>query len=73
MTNLVYQTQMMSSTGEQRANLFTAAKRLYGMGGIRAYYRGLVVRISASPSYRETVSNFRPSGRFDRCFPVSTK
>lgn len=35
---------MMSSTGEPRRTLASAAKRLWGLGGFRAYYRGLGVR-----------------------------
>ncbi|KAI0269139.1 mitochondrial carrier [Gloeopeniophorella convolvens] len=36
-------TQMMSSTGEPNRTLATAAKRVWALGGIRAYYRGLGV------------------------------
>jgi len=36
-------TQMMSSTGETRRTLASAAKRLWALGGFRAYYRGLGV------------------------------
>ncbi|KAI6035174.1 mitochondrial carrier [Pisolithus orientalis] len=36
-------TQMMSSTGDQRRSLVEAMRRLYGLGGIRAYYRGLQI------------------------------
>ncbi|KAA1466367.1 mitochondrial carrier [Dentipellis sp. KUC8613] len=34
-------TQMMSSTGEPNRTLLSAAKRLWKLGGFRAYYRGL--------------------------------
>ncbi|EPQ59905.1 hypothetical protein GLOTRDRAFT_34751 [Gloeophyllum trabeum ATCC 11539] len=36
-------TQMMSSTGEQRRTLIGAARRVWQLGGIRAYYRGLTI------------------------------
>ncbi|KZS97948.1 mitochondrial carrier [Sistotremastrum niveocremeum HHB9708] len=36
-------TQMMSSTGRQERTLIQAAKRLWGLGGTRAYYRGLTI------------------------------
>ncbi|KAL0576914.1 hypothetical protein V5O48_005060 [Marasmius crinis-equi] len=35
-------TQMMSSTG-QRRTLLDAARHLWGLGGLRAYYRGLAI------------------------------
>lgn len=34
-------TQMMSSTGDQKRSLVEAMRRLYSLGGIRAFYRGL--------------------------------
>lgn len=34
-------TQMMSSTGDQKRSLVEAMQRLYSLGGIRAFYRGL--------------------------------
>ncbi|KAI0068778.1 mitochondrial carrier [Artomyces pyxidatus] len=34
-------TQMMSSAGEPRRTLLSAAQRLWALGGFRAYYRGL--------------------------------
>ncbi|KAI0045310.1 mitochondrial carrier [Auriscalpium vulgare] len=34
-------TQMMSSAGEPRRSLVNAAQRLWALGGLRAYYRGL--------------------------------
>lgn len=37
---------MMSSTGLQKRTLMAAARRLWAIGGIRAYYRGLSVRLS---------------------------
>jgi solute carrier family 25 (mitochondrial phosphate transporter), member 23/24/25/41 len=37
-------TQMMSSTGEPNRTLASAAKRVWALGGFRAYYRGLGVR-----------------------------
>ncbi|TFK55973.1 mitochondrial carrier [Heliocybe sulcata] len=36
-------TQMMSSTGEQKRTLLAAARRLWLLGGFRAYYRGLTI------------------------------
>ncbi|KZT20402.1 mitochondrial carrier [Neolentinus lepideus HHB14362 ss-1] len=36
-------TQMMSSTGEQRRTLIGAARRVWQLGGLRAYYRGLTI------------------------------
>ena len=39
------QTQMMSSTGDTRRSMVDAAKRIWGLGGFRAYYRGLGVRV----------------------------
>lgn len=33
----------MSSTGETKRTLVSAAKTLWGMGGVRAYYRGLAI------------------------------
>jgi len=38
------QTQMMSSTGQHKRTLFNAARHVWGLGGLRAYYRGLSVR-----------------------------
>jgi hypothetical protein len=35
---------MMSSTGQQKRTLIEAARHLWGLGGARAYYRGLTVR-----------------------------
>lgn len=35
---------MMSSTGLQKRTLVAAARRLWAIGGVRAYYRGLSVR-----------------------------
>jgi solute carrier family 25 phosphate transporter 23/24/25/41 len=35
---------MMSSTGQQKKSLIDAARHLWGLGGARAYYRGLTVR-----------------------------
>lgn len=34
-------TQMMSSTGDQRRSLGEAMRRVYNLGGMRAFYRGL--------------------------------
>ena len=34
----------MSSTGSPKRTLASAAKRVWGLGGLRAYYRGLGVR-----------------------------
>ena len=34
---------MMSSTGQSKRTLAGAAKKVYGMGGVRAFYRGLTV------------------------------
>ncbi|KAL4081688.1 mitochondrial carrier domain-containing protein [Scleroderma yunnanense] len=34
-------TQMMSSTGDQRRSLVEAMRRVYKLGGMRAFYRGL--------------------------------
>ncbi|KDQ64584.1 hypothetical protein JAAARDRAFT_187904 [Jaapia argillacea MUCL 33604] len=36
-------TQMMSSTGDKNRTLSTAARRLWKLGGVRAYYRGLTI------------------------------
>ena len=36
-------TQMMSSTGETKRTLISAAKTVWGLGGVRAYYRGLAI------------------------------
>ncbi|KAI9001053.1 mitochondrial carrier [Trametes punicea] len=36
-------TQMMSSAGEQRRTLREAARRVWQLGGIRAFYRGLAI------------------------------
>ncbi|EIN10446.1 mitochondrial carrier [Punctularia strigosozonata HHB-11173 SS5] len=36
-------TQMMSSSGEQRRTLAQAARHVWDLGGIRAYYRGLTI------------------------------
>jgi len=36
-------TQMMSSTGDQKRTLRLAAKHLWTLGGMRAYYRGLTI------------------------------
>lgn len=38
---------MMSNTGQQRLSLVAAAKHLWVLGGMRAYYRGLTVRIDS--------------------------
>jgi hypothetical protein len=37
-------TQMMSNTGEPNRTLASAAKRIWALGGLKAYYRGLGVR-----------------------------
>jgi len=34
---------MMSSTGDQRRSLGEAMRRVYNLGGMRAFYRGLHV------------------------------
>lgn len=34
---------MMSSTGQTRRTLIEAARKVYAMGGARAFYRGLTV------------------------------
>lgn len=34
---------MMSSTGGQKRSFVSAAKRVWSLGGLRAYYRGLTV------------------------------
>ncbi|KAI0661025.1 mitochondrial carrier [Cubamyces menziesii] len=36
-------TQMMSSAGGQKRSLREAARRVWGLGGIRAFYRGLTI------------------------------
>ncbi|KAF4575014.1 hypothetical protein EYR36_006369 [Pleurotus pulmonarius] len=36
-------TQMMSNTGEQKRTLLQACRHLWGLGGMRAYYRGLTI------------------------------
>ncbi|KIK68070.1 hypothetical protein GYMLUDRAFT_36899 [Collybiopsis luxurians FD-317 M1] len=36
-------TQIMSSTGEQKRTLIQAARHLWKLGGLRAYYRGLSI------------------------------
>lgn len=36
-------TQMMSSTGDQKRTLVQAARKLWVIGGLRAYYRGLPI------------------------------
>ncbi|KIY49290.1 mitochondrial carrier [Fistulina hepatica ATCC 64428] len=36
-------TQMMSSAGGQKRTLFQAAKYVWSLGGVRAYYRGLTI------------------------------
>ncbi|EIW82136.1 mitochondrial carrier [Coniophora puteana RWD-64-598 SS2] len=36
-------THMMSSAGDRKRNLFDAAKRVYQLGGTRAFYRGLTI------------------------------
>ncbi|CCM03175.1 uncharacterized protein FIBRA_05297 [Fibroporia radiculosa] len=36
-------TQMMSSTGEHKRTLLSAARRVWALGGIRAFYRGLTI------------------------------
>lgn len=36
-------TQMMSSTGEQKRTLLSAARKVWGLGGLRAFYRGLSI------------------------------
>lgn len=35
--------QMMSSTGDQKRGLAEAMRRVYNLGGIRTFYRGLHV------------------------------
>jgi solute carrier family 25 phosphate transporter 23/24/25/41 len=40
------QTQMMSTTGDQKRTLVAAARRVWQLGGVPAYYRGLTVRRS---------------------------
>jgi len=42
----------MSNTGEQRLSLVNAAKHLWVLGGMRAYYRGLTVRGNLSYGYQ---------------------
>jgi solute carrier family 25 phosphate transporter 23/24/25/41 len=37
---------MMSSTGGQKRHLVDAARRVWQLGGLRAFYRGLTVRLS---------------------------
>ena len=39
------QTQMMSNAGEPKRTLIEAAKRVWGLGGVKAYYRGLSVSV----------------------------
>ena len=34
---------MMSNTGQQKRTLIDAGRHLWGLGGMRAYYRGLTV------------------------------
>ncbi|KAF8165282.1 mitochondrial carrier [Crassisporium funariophilum] len=36
-------TQMMSNTGEQKRTMAAAIRHLWGLGGVRAYYRGLTI------------------------------
>jgi len=36
-------TQMMSSTGTQKRTLLSAAQRVWALGGVRAFYRGLTI------------------------------
>ena len=36
-------TQMMSTTGETKRDVISAARRVWALGGMRAYYRGLTV------------------------------
>jgi hypothetical protein len=41
---------MMSSTGQQKRTLLEAARKLWALGGVRAYYRGLTVsQLQPSP------------------------
>ena len=48
----------MSSTGGQKRTLVSAAKRVWGLGGLRAYYRGLGVRQWLRPT-RESLNRHR--------------
>jgi hypothetical protein len=43
---------MMSTKGEVRLTLVNAARHLWGLGGLRAYYRGLAVRLHGMLSNR---------------------
>lgn len=43
---------MMSSTGDQKRTLVQAARHLWSLGGTRAYYRGLTVRLKGDTLQR---------------------
>src|SRR6266852_1817364 len=51
-------TQMMSSTESPKRSLATAAKRVWALGGLKAYYRGLGVRQWLCPA-RKLLNRFR--------------
>jgi solute carrier family 25 (mitochondrial phosphate transporter), member 23/24/25/41 len=51
-------TQMMSSSGKQKRTLMQAAQHLWTLGGLRAYYRGLVVSTTALSTFALLCKNF---------------
>ena len=61
---------MMSSGVEQKRTLLDAARRLYALGGVRAYYRGLTVRFTffVTLFHKSNDRTGRPRGRL----PVSS-
>jgi solute carrier family 25 (mitochondrial phosphate transporter), member 23/24/25/41 len=67
-------TQMMSSTGAQKRTLASAAKRVWALGGFRAYYRGLGVRIRLCVHLASALKLFatdRPGRRIPVCVVAS--
>ena len=48
----------MSSTGGPNRTLASAVKRVWALGGLRAYYRGLGVRYWLCPA-RESLNRYR--------------
>ena len=52
---------MMSSTGLQKRTLVAAARHLWAIGGIHAYYRGLSVR----PFYYFEIQTYQEPCRLD--------
>jgi solute carrier family 25 (mitochondrial phosphate transporter), member 23/24/25/41 len=51
-------TQMMSSTGGPKQSLASAARQVWALGGVRAYYRGLGVRQLLYPA-RMSLNRYR--------------